>query len=55
MYLTFHAPKNFLFEDPITHKYSLEGHPCGHDHKHGHEHKHEHEHEEEHKDTKKQD
>jgi hypothetical protein len=30
--LTFHAPKNFLFKDPITHKYGLEGHPCNHHH-----------------------
>lgn len=32
--LTFHSPKNFIFKDPITKRYSLEGHPCHHDHKH---------------------
>ena len=45
--LTYHPQKNFIFEDPITHKYSLEGHPHNHSHKHGHhdhdEHDHEHE------------
>ena len=30
--LTYFAPKNFIFEDPITHKYSLEGHPELHKH-----------------------
>ena len=34
--LTYFAPKNCLFIDPITHKYSLEGHHCLHDHKHEH-------------------
>ena len=29
-YLTYHARKNFIFEDPITHKYGIEGHPCNH-------------------------
>ena len=33
-YLTFHPLKNFIFIDPITHKYGLEGHPCHHEHKH---------------------
>ena len=32
--LTYFPPKNFIFKDPITHKYSLEGHPCSHHHKH---------------------
>lgn len=37
---TFHPPKTIFFEDPITHKYGLEGHPCAkhHDHHHGHKH-----------------
>ena len=35
-YLTFNPPKNFLFKDPITKKYGLDGHPCHHDHKHEH-------------------
>lgn len=35
-YLTYHPLKNFIFADPITHKYGLEGHPCHHDHKHEH-------------------
>ena len=34
IFLTFNPLKNFIFEDPITHKYSLEGHPCHHHHKH---------------------
>ena len=30
---TYHPFKNFIFKDPITHKYGLEGHPCeGHKH-----------------------
>ena len=33
MFLTFQPLKNFIFKDPITNKYSLEGHPC-HDHHH---------------------
>lgn len=37
--LTYFAPKNFLFKDPITKKYGLEGHPC---HEHGHKHSHKH-------------
>lgn len=32
--LTYLPFKNFFFEDPITHKYGLEGHPCGHHHNH---------------------
>ncbi len=32
--LTYFPLENFIFEDPITHKYSLEGHPCSHNHKH---------------------
>jgi len=31
-FLTYHAPKNFLFKDPITKKYGIEGHPCNHHH-----------------------
>ena len=31
---TFHPLKNFLFKDPITKKYGLDGHPCHHHHKH---------------------
>ena len=30
--LTFKPFKNFLFDDPITHKYGLDGHPCHHHH-----------------------
>ena len=33
-YLTYNPPKNFIFKDPITKKYGLDGHPCHHDHKH---------------------
>ena len=33
-YLTFNPYKNFIFKDPITHKYGLDGHPCEHHHKH---------------------
>ena len=33
-FLTYHAPKNFLFKDPITKKYGIEGHPCNHHHEH---------------------
>ncbi len=38
MFLTFHPPKNFIFEDPISHKYGLEGHTemDHHHHKHSH-------------------
>ena len=35
-YLSFNPLKNFLFIDPITKKYGLDGHPCHHDHKHEH-------------------
>ena len=31
-YLTFNPLKNFIFKDPITKKYGLEGHPCKHKH-----------------------
>ena len=34
--LTYHPLKNFIFKDPITKKYGLEGHPCHHNHKHEH-------------------
>ena len=34
-YLTYNPLKNFIFKDPITNKYGLDGHPCHH-----HEHKH---------------
>lgn len=34
LYLTFNPFKNFIFKDPITHKYGLNGHPCEHHHKH---------------------
>ena len=34
LYLTFNPFNNFIFKDPITHKYGLEGHPCNHHHKH---------------------
>ena len=30
--LTYFAPKNFIFKDPITKKYGLAGHPCSHHH-----------------------
>ena len=40
---TYFAPKNFIFKDPITQEYGLEGHPC-HDHGHKHSHKHNHNH-----------
>lgn len=33
-YLTYNPLKNFIFKDPITKKYGLDGHPCHHDHKH---------------------
>ncbi len=32
--LTFHPPKNFIFKDPITKLYGLDGHPCHHHHDH---------------------
>jgi len=31
---SFNPPVNFLFRDPITHRYGLSGHPCMHNHKH---------------------
>ncbi len=34
--LSFKPFGNFIFKDPITSKYGLEGHPCHHDHKHDH-------------------
>lgn len=37
LYLSFNPFKIFLFKDPITNKYGLEGHPCEHHH---HHHKH---------------
>ena len=33
LYLTLNPMKNFIFKDPITHKYGLKGHPCHHHHK----------------------
>ena len=33
-YLTYHPFKNFIFKDPITKKYGLEGHSHRHHHKH---------------------
>lgn len=36
MFLTYQPLKNFIFKDPISHKYGLEGHPCEHDHHHHH-------------------
>ena len=36
MFLTFNPMKNFIFEDPISHKYGLKGHTEIHDHKHEH-------------------
>ena len=35
-YLTFNPMSNFIFKDPITKKYGLEGHPCHHHHDHKH-------------------
>lgn len=32
LYLTFRPQKNFIFKDPITKRYGLEGHPCEHHH-----------------------
>ena len=32
--LTFNPYQNFIFKDPITHKYGIEGHPCNHKHNH---------------------
>lgn len=33
MFFTFNPPKNFIFEDPISHKYGLLGHTKMHKHK----------------------
>lgn len=33
-YLTYKPFKNFIFKDPITNKYGLDGHPCHHHHEH---------------------
>jgi len=33
-YLTYNPLKNFIFKDPITKKYGLDGHPCHHHHEH---------------------
>lgn len=35
-YLTLKPYNNFIFKDPITNKYGIEGHPCSHHHKHNH-------------------
>ena len=45
-FLSFQPFKNFIFEDPISHKYGLEGHATcgGHHHHHHEEKKHEHDH-----------
>ena len=32
--LTYYPFKNFIFKDPITKKYGLDGHPCHHHHNH---------------------
>ncbi|MBQ6323612.1 MAG: hypothetical protein IJI22_02135 [Bacilli bacterium] len=40
MSLTFNPIKNFIFEDPISHKYGLAGHTELHDHTHSHNHNH---------------
>ena len=34
IFLTFNPLNNFIFKDPITNKYGLNGHPCHHNHKH---------------------
>lgn len=34
VFLTFNPLKNFIFEDPITHKYGMLGHHHGHKHNH---------------------
>ena len=34
MFLTYQPLKNFIFEDPISHKYGLSGHTEPHNHKH---------------------
>lgn len=36
MFLTFNPLKNFIFEDPISHKYGLSGHTEMHHHNHKH-------------------
>lgn len=38
-FLTFNPEKNFLFKDPITNKFGLEGHSHEHNHNHEHEEK----------------
>lgn len=35
-YLTLKPYNNFIFKDPITNKYGIEGHPCSQHHKHNH-------------------
>ena len=41
MFLTYQPLHNFIFEDPISHKYGLSGHTemHNHNHKHNHDHK----------------
>ncbi len=34
LYLTFNPFNNFIFKDPITNKYGINGHPCNHHHNH---------------------
>ena len=36
--LTYHPIKNFIFKDPISNKYGIEGHTEMHNHKHNHNH-----------------
>ena len=36
IFLTYQPLRNFLFEDPISHKYGIEGHTEIHHHKHNH-------------------
>ena len=36
LYLTFKPFRNFIFKDPITNKYGIDGHPCHHHHHHEH-------------------
>ena len=38
IFLTFNPLKNFIFEDPISHKYGLKGHTEMHEHNHKHNH-----------------
>ena len=40
--LTYHPIKNFIFKDPLSNKYGIEGHTEIHNHKHNHNHKHSH-------------